>query len=438
MAKMAYDLASYAVFALVIAEILLWGFDLESSLSKRGMAALFLFNLAAVAAIHFLPVQNDLPEYVLMGISVCIAFRESALRSFGIYTIGCLCICQLKLYFVLMGTPLSHKTGIRVSYQLFSCLVYLCILALFSAYFAYFRKKWRLDIRGAGHSGYRYFFIIELFILAVNAALITGCYIFVRNNEDIDADLVYNAMAYVLSFVLVLAGFFVSQIILQNIRCREAIRMNERLAAQQRIYCENMAAYQEGVKKIGHDMRHHLVAIRALAAENEWEDAMDYIDGLLSRISPREEAPLSGNIVIDAILSDYKKTMDEGNVKVDLRGKYPKDLKIDDYGLSVIFSNLLLNAIEACAALGEGREARICIEIKSYGRFLYISIENPYEALLPGLRTTKQNRGAHGIGLQNVRQCVKDNNGTLEVEHDNGRFRVSVMLQGDYDGEESP
>ena len=144
---------------------------------------------------------------------------------------------------------------------------------------------------------------------------------------------------------------------------------------------------------------------------------------------------LFGNIILDSIFNEYKRLIEDNHINVNLHGKYPQDLKIDNYSLCIIFSNLLLNAIEACIAINIKQERYINIELESHGRFLHMTIKNSYQSILPNLKTIKKDTRNHGLGLQNIKACVENNNGNIEISYDKNNFCVSVILQGDYDCE---
>ena len=65
----------------------------------------------------------------------------------------------------------------------------------------------------------------------------------------------------------------------------------------------------------------------------------------------------------------------------------------------------------------------------------FIVVENTYDGGrlqqgIHGLQTTKADSKLHGIGMSNMRSCVDKYYGTMQYEMDNGRFVLTIMLQG--------
>ena len=90
--------------------------------------------------------------------------------------------------------------------------------------------------------------------------------------------------------------------------------------------------------------------------------------------------------------------------------------------------NALDNAIEACERI-DIDEKFVCVSMHRLNNKLIIEIEN---SSLPvdvnNLITSKENKAAHGIGMQSIRQTVENMNGYVSCSYDNGCFSIKIIL----------
>ena len=78
----------------------------------------------------------------------------------------------------------------------------------------------------------------------------------------------------------------------------------------------------------------------------------------------------------------------------------------------------------------------ICIELKQ--GVLHIEMENSFNGNLVAednkesgqgfLRTTKEDKNHHGIGLSSVRRIVEKYNGIMKVSTQGERFKIKIIL----------
>ena len=108
----------------------------------------------------------------------------------------------------------------------------------------------------------------------------------------------------------------------------------------------------------------------------------------------------------------------------------PEQINIPDNVLSVLFGNLLENALDACQTVRD-RQSYISVKTKTQTDALFLQIENTYfrEPIKDkdGRYLSSKRKGL-GIGLESVRNIVEQYDGLLEIEPKDGCFRVSVLL----------
>jgi nitrogen fixation/metabolism regulation signal transduction histidine kinase len=128
------------------------------------------------------------------------------------------------------------------------------------------------------------------------------------------------------------------------------------------------------------------------------------------------------------------------DIAVDVQVHFPQNIALDGTTLSVLLSNLLENAVDACKEITSG-EKKITVKGTVSDGLVYLDISNNYTGTLSKAKngnylTTKEN--GKGLGLQSVAHLVKLHNGIFEVDTTENIFRVSLMLRENADAPAQP
>ena len=109
----------------------------------------------------------------------------------------------------------------------------------------------------------------------------------------------------------------------------------------------------------------------------------------------------------------------------------PDDLKISSSDLSILFANLVENAIEACRHQIH-TERNITIQGSMHGdNTIALTFTNTYS-----IQPKTDSRGVllsikhdgNGIGVESVRAIVKKYNGHMDIKAENNVFTVKILL----------
>jgi len=135
--------------------------------------------------------------------------------------------------------------------------------------------------------------------------------------------------------------------------------------------------------------------------------------------------------MLRAILNYKLSAAREEKIELKLDVSVPEGLKLNEFDLAVILGNLLDNAIEACAAIGEGRRY-IGLNLLYRPDYLIIQVENPVnrESAAQGGKnhTTKPDAENHGFGLNNIEYLVNKHNGLIKTGAGKGVFKVDIAI----------
>ena len=220
---------------------------------------------------------------------------------------------------------------------------------------------------------------------------------------------------------------------------------NEILKQKVQIYANQLDIIlqnEDKVKRLRHDMKHHMNELKLLAIKNKDGSIQEYIDSMEEFINNPKEIVSSGNTEIDSVLN-YMLQKAKGELKdVEIDVQLPADVS-HSFDINVILGNLLENAIEGA---GGTEEKRLHVKIKLKQGVLRIEVENSFRKemlvtkkesgiLSNGIykksirfQTTTEDKEQHGIGLMNVKKIVEKYNGIMEAYPKGSLFYVKLIL----------
>lgn len=194
---------------------------------------------------------------------------------------------------------------------------------------------------------------------------------------------------------------------------------------------EELTNIYSDIRGLRHDLRNHISNISAYVRQNSMDNELDdYLNQMTRTVEKLDFFYKTGNPIIDLILNQSLQNARKKNIHFEANFHYPKNFSFDIYDLSVILNNALQNALEACEKTSNG-----FIEIESYIRsnFFFIEICNNFNGELQWYgelpSTIKTDKKIHGIGLVNIKRCAQKYNGDINIEIDENKFILTVMLQ---------
>lgn len=181
----------------------------------------------------------------------------------------------------------------------------------------------------------------------------------------------------------------------------------------------------EEMNKLNHDLNNHKLTMLHLLKEKGKEAADQYLDDLLPESSTYV---YTKNEVLNYILNEKMDLAESLGIDVKCFIEGGIENEISDVDLSVLFGNLLDNAINAAK---EAEKKFIDIKIKKDDYKMVISIINSYTNLdfrNEKYYSTTKGKG-HGYGLSNIKQIVEKYNGHDYIEHDDKVFKhICIFL----------
>lgn len=196
---------------------------------------------------------------------------------------------------------------------------------------------------------------------------------------------------------------------------------------------EQYAMYQKNfnkMKRLRHDLRHHLYMIKELLNNRQSQGIDQYVTDYINNLELEEEAVVCENYAVNALASHYLKLAEHNAINLHIRLDIPHNLKLSDSDLCVIFGNLLENAFEACLCQQSGPRFIDCKAMSEHGIFTIViknSFDTPSIQFQNGLFLSTKHDGI-GIGIESVRTIIQQYGGVAKFTFDNNIFTASLML----------
>lgn len=182
--------------------------------------------------------------------------------------------------------------------------------------------------------------------------------------------------------------------------------------------------------RLRHDMKNHIIALSGLLEHEEWEKSQEYLKTMERRLDPGTGAKATGNSAVDALLYQKQKLAEANRIRWDCDVQIPPACCVQDFDLCVLFGNLLDNALEACEKLPEGADRFVRIQARPVKKCFLLDVRNRTDLPHMDEFLTRRKRPAHGhgIGLLNVQDVIRQYDGTLHMELQEGCFIVTLLL----------
>ena len=229
------------------------------------------------------------------------------------------------------------------------------------------------------------------------------------------------------------AALFLVSWMEQNAHFREkALSLQTKSLAQQESIEALSAAYAQQ-RKLTHDSRAHVDTLSAMLAQEppNLSAARAYLRSLQTAQTSRILLVNTHHAALDALLN--QKALLARNRKIDVQFQVNdlSSVRIDMVDLTIIISNTLDNAIEACEKLPVD-DRQIHVQVLLEEDELFYAVRNrslPVEAAPDRLPvTTKENPSFHGFGLQNVQSTLKKYNSVYAMNYADGWFEFATDL----------
>ncbi len=227
----------------------------------------------------------------------------------------------------------------------------------------------------------------------------------------------------------ILIYYIVTRLLQEQRQNLELSEQNHRLEMQSLQY-ENLQTRIADARRAKHDVRHHIALMQSYLKKRDYDALGRYLEQYSRSLPDDELVSFCENSAVNPVLLYFAQQARRQGVGFDAQVSLPEKIPIDQTDLSVLFGNLLENALEACLReAGDGK--RIVVRCRSDAYALLLTVDNSFTG-----RFRDERRGAvrsrkhagHGLGLLSVRTIAEKYHGLCRFESDGQMFYASVML----------
>lgn len=199
-------------------------------------------------------------------------------------------------------------------------------------------------------------------------------------------------------------------------------------------YYEILQTQYEHSNALVHDTKRHLLSIKELAKNEDYERIEQYIDNLYDQYQIKYLKKYSEHKLVNAIANRYATICNELGIDFYCDVRNVDFSFISDSNLTSILDNLLENAVEA-AKNSKDKLMELTVNYVNEN-FVVINLMNSCgnkPVKVNGeLKTTKEHKDIHGYGLKIIKRIAKENGGSVNYNFDENKmqFTISVVLNG--------
>lgn len=216
-------------------------------------------------------------------------------------------------------------------------------------------------------------------------------------------------------------------------------QMKDQIAMQQEYY-DALSEQINEIRKIKHDIRHFVGAIRRLADDGRYDELKRFLNEFEEMADTDPLPVFCENAVANSILGYYSLKAKAAGIMFHCTCSIQKQLPLGDSDLCIILGNAVENAIEACKKLDDPKMRFVSVEAGTINGLFLIKVGNSYDGCLNvqnGEFITTKSESSHGLGIKNIRRVVDANKGFLKIEHDKKTFTLMTAFPANSDRKEN-
>lgn len=188
----------------------------------------------------------------------------------------------------------------------------------------------------------------------------------------------------------------------------------------------------ETMNIMAHDYKNSLLTIADISDSNEIKE---YINNMVGEIKNYNQIAKTKNRILDVILSKYTDLCNNKNIKFETDIMTDNLSFINSYDISLLFNNILDNAVEAASISCEKYiHLEITNSLNSYHKIIVSNSCDLEPKTNKGkLITSKKNKDAHGFGTKSIKKVVSKYGGEMQWEYNSAinQFKLIILFPND-------
>ena len=262
---------------------------------------------------------------------------------------------------------------------------------------------------------------------------------YVLSSDDIVVTLTEQAVPLLLVIFIGFAAYGSILLSLKNLQREFRIKEENQKMQAEREYLQlaagNMSRNLELMEEVSaqnscaaHDRRHFNNVLLELLEQGKTGEATALLQSQ-NQAAPKISRVYCENPAINAAVCHYAGLAQQAGIPAELALDIPGDVNVDALELSMVVSNLMENAIQACGGLPQNKAPYLHFTCRSVGRLL-LEMGNP---CAEGTSLDESGypvacKEGHGVGSKSVITFAKKYDGELMYRIENGVFRVRLLV----------
>lgn len=185
----------------------------------------------------------------------------------------------------------------------------------------------------------------------------------------------------------------------------------------------------QNVRQLKHDMKNHFMVLASCISSEDYDSAKAYISEILDKLNAMHSYVETGNSLMNHILNEKFEAARKQGILVKAEIENLAFAKMRGIDFSALLSNMLDNAIEACS---QEASKEIHVVISRKRGYEAICVKNKIaDSVLrqnPGLKSSKEGKEMHGIGIPGMKDIVETYDGIYDIYEADGFFCVCVFI----------
>ena len=247
------------------------------------------------------------------------------------------------------------------------------------------------------------------------------------NDFSMEGTSKYTTIFYVIIIPFAMFYTILLTFVLNSNVKREKALLNQQ-AKLQFDYYSSLEKNQQTIRKMNHDIKNHIQALKIFSENNDTEGFKKYVGEMTSSYDVKRIEYCENNIVNAAVSSKEAMAREKGII-FETSINLPEKIDIDSMDIVSVFTNLLDNAIEECDRIKEG-EKKISLNCVCKKGTIAICCENSClnEEKAKKLTTQKKDKFLHGLGTNIVKNIAEKYNGSYSTNAEDGIFSASILM----------
>jgi len=218
----------------------------------------------------------------------------------------------------------------------------------------------------------------------------------------------------------------------QNMKERERLQTLEMESELSYEYIKGMERDIEEMRRYRHDFVSSLTAVQTAVERIEGEgrdDALELICQMTDEVKSITGRRYCGCNIVNGILSREERRMVAQGIRCDLRAEVPEELGVRELDLCRVLTNMLENARQSCMRIEQPGKRSVAANMRVCEGYLYITVRNTRPPGELKLRSDKEDKKLHGLGLHIIRQITTRSNGELIITDEEDAVTMTAVME---------